>query len=93
MLGKDAIGKYDMVRYMLADRQYYAWQKQNYPKMYAWKDNSGGTVVPAFTNVKDQCYFNYGYRYSLSGGGYKAFPQRCHRSRPRGEYPSGHTWC
>lgn len=70
-LGKDASGRYDMVRYMLANRQYFAWCKQNYPKMYAWKDNSGGQVVPAFTNVKDQCTYQYGKRYSKSGGGFK----------------------
>ena len=70
-LGKEASGRYDMVRYMLANREYYAWQKQNYPKMYAWEDTSGGEVVPNFTNVKGSCYYNYGYRYSLSGGGYK----------------------
>lgn len=71
-LGKDASGKYDMVRYMLANRQYFAWCKQNYPKMYAWKDNSEGEVVPAFTNLKDLCSFNYGKRYSLSGKAFKA---------------------
>ena len=31
-----------------------------------------GELKPAFTNLKDQCYFNYGYRYSVSGGKYSA---------------------
>lgn len=43
ILGKDASGKYDIARYVYAKREYIAWQKQNYPKMYAWKN--GSTVI------------------------------------------------
>lgn len=67
-LGKDASGKYDMVRYMLANRQYYAWQKQNYPKMYAWRNVTEGStkVVPPKANII------VGQRYSHSGGKFSA---------------------
>ena len=67
-LGKDASGKYDMVRYMLANREFYAWQKQNYPKMYAWRNATAGEsiIVPPKANVI------VGYRYSHSGGKFSA---------------------
>lgn len=65
-LGKDTSNNYDMVRYTLANRQHFAWQKENYPKMYAWKSDSEGEVVPNFTNIKDQCIYKYNQRYSLS---------------------------
>lgn len=100
ILGKDASGKYDIARYTYAkNREYIAWVKDKYPKMYAWKNGntvkytrsvsprigekafdvpyiettttSGGTVEN-FTNLKDQCAYKYGERYSLSGGAFKA---------------------
>lgn len=43
ILGKDASGKYDIARYTYANRQHIAWQRENYPKMYAWRN--GGTTI------------------------------------------------
>lgn len=40
IMGKDASGLYDIARYIYANREYCAWQKENYPKMYAWKNGS-----------------------------------------------------
>lgn len=42
ILGKDASGKYDLVRYTHAHREHLAWVKDKYPKMYAWKN--GGVI-------------------------------------------------
>lgn len=70
ILGKDASGKYDVVRYIFAKRQYIAWQRENYPKMYGWESSSGTSVVPNFNNLKDQCTFTLGKKYSMSGGGF-----------------------
>ena len=39
-LGKDASNTYDWNRYVLSKHYYSAWQKQNFPKMYAWKNGS-----------------------------------------------------
>ena len=39
-MGKDESGKYDWNRYVLCRRTYDAWQKKNYPKMYAWVNGS-----------------------------------------------------
>ena len=38
ILGKDASGKYDMARYIYAKREHLAWVKENYPKMYGWRN-------------------------------------------------------
>lgn len=43
ILGKDASGTYDVARYTYANRERLAWVKENYPKMYAWKN--GDTVM------------------------------------------------
>lgn len=40
ILGKDASGKYDIARYIYANREHYAWQRSKCPKMYAWKNGS-----------------------------------------------------
>lgn len=40
ILGKDESGKYDLVRYTHAHREYLAWVKDKYPKMYAWKNGN-----------------------------------------------------
>lgn len=40
ILGKDASGKYDIARYTYAKRENLAWVRQNYPKLYAWKNGS-----------------------------------------------------
>lgn len=40
ILGKDASGNHDWCRYTLCRRYYDAWQKVNYPKMYAWVNGS-----------------------------------------------------
>ena len=42
-MGKDASGAFDHNRYILAKAYWRAWQKENYPKMYAWKN--GSTVI------------------------------------------------
>ncbi len=98
IMGKDESEAFDVVRYTYAKREQLAWQRENHPKMYAWKN--GNTIkytesvspriddkafdvpylqtttvdeetVPAFTNLKDQCTFKYGQRYSLSGQAFK----------------------
>lgn len=38
IVGKDASETYDVARYTFANREYLAWVKENYPKMYAWKN-------------------------------------------------------
>lgn len=43
VLGKDQSGTYDVCRYVLSKHYYKAWQRQNYPKMYAWVN--GSTVI------------------------------------------------
>lgn len=43
ILGKDASGKYDVARYIVANREHCAWVRENYPKLYAWKN--GDTVM------------------------------------------------
>ncbi len=43
ILGKDMSGKYDVARYTYAKREHIAWVRENYPKMYAWKN--GSTVI------------------------------------------------
>lgn len=40
VMGKDASGTYDWNRYICCRRAYDAWQKPNYPPMYAWKNGS-----------------------------------------------------
>ena len=67
VVGLDASGKYDVVRYILANRQSFAWQKENHPKMYAWE--SGGTEgTPDQTiEVPPKASVILGYRYSQSG--------------------------
>lgn len=42
-MGKDASGEFDHNRYILCKSYWRAWQKENYPKMYAWKN--GDTVI------------------------------------------------
>ncbi len=42
-LGKDTSGVYDMYRYIAGKHYYKAWYKENYPRMYAWKN--GDTVI------------------------------------------------
>ena len=43
VMGKDASGTHDWCRYTLCKRAYDAWQKPNYPPMYAWVN--GSTVI------------------------------------------------
>lgn len=43
VMGKDESGKHDWCRYVCSKRTYDAWQKPNYPPMYAW--SSGSTVI------------------------------------------------
>lgn len=43
VLGKDASGDHDWCRYVCSRRAYDAWQKPNYPPMYAWVN--GSTVI------------------------------------------------
>ncbi len=43
VMGKDMTGVHDWCRYTLCRRYYDAWQKVNYPKLYAWVN--GNTVV------------------------------------------------
>ena len=39
-MGKDQSGTYDVNRYILSKHYYKAWQRANYPKMYAWTNGS-----------------------------------------------------
>lgn len=68
ILGKDASGKYDIARYIYANREHIAWVRENYPKMYAWKNVTQGStvVVPPKANVI------VGQRYSHSGQKFSA---------------------
>lgn len=43
IMGKDASGTHDWCRYVCSRRAYDAWQKPNYPPMYAWAN--GSTVI------------------------------------------------
>ena len=43
IMGKDASGTHDWCRYVCSRRAYDAWQKPNYPHMYAWAN--GSTVI------------------------------------------------
>lgn len=43
VIGKDASGTHDWCRYVCSRRAYNAWQKPNYPPMYAWVN--GSTVI------------------------------------------------
>lgn len=43
VMGKDESGTHDWCRYTLSKRAYDAWQKPNYPPMYAWVN--GSTVI------------------------------------------------
>lgn len=43
VLGKDAGGTLDVNRYVLCRHYYKAWQRENYPRMYAWA--SGSAVI------------------------------------------------
>ena len=43
LMGKDESGQFEIYRYTLGKRTYAAWQKENYPKMYAWKN--GSTII------------------------------------------------
>lgn len=57
-LGKDQSGLYDVNRYVLNGQRYYlAWQRQNYPKMFAWA-NSSTTIysVSVSPRVGDTMY-------------------------------------
>ena len=40
IMGKDASETYNVARYIYANREHYAWQRENYPKMYAWKNDA-----------------------------------------------------
>lgn len=40
VMGKDASGTHDWCRYICSRRAYDAWQKPNYPSMYAWSNGS-----------------------------------------------------
>ena len=95
IMGKDSSGKYDIARYTYAKREYLAWVKENYPKMYAWKNGNavkyttsvaprkqdsaydvpyikkGGTTTETVT-VPALAILYEGYRWSMSGGGFKA---------------------
>lgn len=42
-MGRDASDAFDHNRYILSKAYWRAWQKENYPKMYAWKN--GSTVI------------------------------------------------
>ena len=46
VMGKDASGIHDWCRYICSRRTYDAWQKPNYPLMYAWS-NGSNTVYSA----------------------------------------------
>lgn len=97
IMGKDASGKYDVVRYIYAKRDYLAWVRDKYPKMYAWKNGNTikytQSVSPRIAEKAfDEPYLHMvptggsgetvtvpakaiiypGYRYSHSGGAFKA---------------------
>lgn len=56
-MGEDESGNYHVMRYVIAQRRYLAWQKDGYPAMYAWK--SGSTVrytTSPFPRIGDGVY-------------------------------------
>lgn len=71
ILGKESSGKYDMARYIYADRQHIAWQEQNHPKMYAW-ENGGTTIYSTSVSprIGDNMYTNpvIGDKYGAQAG-------------------------
>lgn len=72
ILGKDASGQYDYARYTYANRQHIAWQKQNYPKMYAWKNGNTTIYSPTVSpRIGDNMYTTkyIGDTYGTQSGG------------------------
>ena len=57
ILGKDASGQYDIARYIYANREYCAWVRENYPKMYAWKNGSAIRYTTSVSpRINDRAY-------------------------------------
>ena len=57
ILGKDASGQYDIARYIYAKREYCAWVRENYPKMYAWKNGSAVMYTTSVSpRIGDRAY-------------------------------------
>lgn len=71
IMGKDASGQYDVARYIYANRQQIAWQRQNYPKMYAWK-NGNTTIYSSSVSprIGDNMYVSprIGDKYGIQAG-------------------------
>lgn len=67
IMGKDASETYDIARYTFANREYFAWVRKNYPKMYAWKNGDNirytASVSPRIAEKA------YDVPYIGSGGG------------------------
>lgn len=40
IMGKDESNAYNVARYIYANRERYSWVRENYPKMYAWKNSN-----------------------------------------------------
>lgn len=59
LLGKDTSGNFDMMRYTVCNRQHIAWQKQHYPKMYAWKNGDTTMYTESVSpRIGDNAYEN-----------------------------------
>ena len=57
ILGKDSSGNYNINRYVLFSGQYLAYEKENYPKMYAWKNGSAVIYSPSVSpRIGDTLY-------------------------------------
>lgn len=57
ILGKDASGKYDIARYTYANREHIAWVRENYPKMYAWKNGNALKYTTSVSpRIDDKAY-------------------------------------
>ena len=61
ILGKDASGKYDIARYTYAKREHIAWQRANYPKMYAWKNGTTVIYSVSVSPRKDDTLYSTSY--------------------------------
>lgn len=59
LLGKDQSGNFDMMRYTVCDRQHIAWVRENYPKMYAWKNGDTTMYTESVSpRIGDNAYEN-----------------------------------
>lgn len=74
IMGKDASGAYDIARYIYANREHLAWVKQNYPKMYAWKNGNTVKYTKSVSPRIDEKAFDFPYLHTVTTGGGEIVP-------------------